>query len=124
MKKRIYLSEGGSNHESMKLILLVYITEFIDSGNKIRAKKSIRSHAENLHQRKSKNIFKIVKKKNENGSINSDKAYNTIGRRFGSKILNSNKGSMKESFGGSTNNHGRINLFSMKGKNTDKRNIL
>lgn len=124
MKQRIYLSERGSNYGSWDNSISIN-TYYIGSTHKFKEKQSIRSNAENFSKIQPKNILKTVNKRSGNGSIKSDTGYQNFKRRFGSKILPSEKDSFKQSWGGTPNHYGKINIFSKNKLNKkEKKNIL
>ena len=89
-----------------------------------KEKKSIRSNAENIPLKESKNIFKTIHRKGTNGSIKSDSGFKIVSQRMGLRKLRSDEESNK--FGvGQTVKHLRVNLFkSNKKKDSSKVNIL
>lgn len=86
-------------------------------------KQSIKSNAENFTQDKQKNIFKTVNKRRGNGSIKSGACYNTTDKKYGSRMIPSDKDSFKRRDGGTSKN-GIINLFSRKKIQKKEKNIL
>jgi len=101
--KRIYLSEGGSN----------YWTSELKVHNE---KQSIRSNAENIPLKESKNIFKTINRKGANRSIQSENGYKVVSQRLGLRKLGSDDESSKHQTLAHGTKHARINLFSTRAK--------